>query len=191
MRDCYLLSARCYIHTNQQGHAKNCLKLILKVEPLDAQSIFLRGQANEIRPQTAQQALLDYQRAYELTLKSSNTSSSLSRALETRLTRIAGPSICSHIRKSVQRQGSGSQNSSRSTGAQELFEIDADGNSRSSKLIKMVTEPKRVKNAALILLVTFLATMFLLVRKRQLIKRVFYAAYRLFSRQKAVGAIAG
>ena len=48
VKDCYLLSASCYIRLNQQSHAKNCLKLILKVEPSDAQSLYLRGQANEI-----------------------------------------------------------------------------------------------------------------------------------------------
>lgn len=50
-------------------HAKNCLKLILKVEPSDAPALFLRGQANELRPETTYQALLDFQRAYELTLQ--------------------------------------------------------------------------------------------------------------------------
>lgn len=49
-------------------HAKNCLKLILKVEPSDAQALYLRGQANEIRPETTYQALLDFQRAYDFTL---------------------------------------------------------------------------------------------------------------------------
>ena len=53
VKDCYLLSASCYIRLDQQKHAKNCLKLILKVEPSDPQSLYLRGQANEIRPDTA------------------------------------------------------------------------------------------------------------------------------------------
>ena len=35
VKDCYLLSASCYIRMDQQKHAKNCLKLILKVEPSD------------------------------------------------------------------------------------------------------------------------------------------------------------
>jgi len=60
VKDCYLLFASCYIRMDQQKHAENCLKLILKVEPSDAQALYLRGQSNEIRPETAFQALLDY-----------------------------------------------------------------------------------------------------------------------------------
>ena len=29
VKDCYLLTASCYIRLDQQSHAKNCLKLIL------------------------------------------------------------------------------------------------------------------------------------------------------------------
>ena len=54
---------------DQQTHAKNCLKLILKVEPSDAYALYLRGQANDLRPETTYQALLDFQRAYDLTLE--------------------------------------------------------------------------------------------------------------------------
>ena len=43
VKECYLLSASCYIRMDQQMHAKNCLKLLLKVEPSDAQSLYLRG----------------------------------------------------------------------------------------------------------------------------------------------------
>lgn len=36
VKDCYLLTARCYIRLDQVKHAKNCLKLLLEVEPSDA-----------------------------------------------------------------------------------------------------------------------------------------------------------
>lgn len=36
VKDCYILSANCYIRLDQQKHAKECLKMILKVEPSDA-----------------------------------------------------------------------------------------------------------------------------------------------------------
>lgn len=68
-------------------HAKNCLKLILKVEPSDVHALYLRGQANDLRPETTYQALLDYQRAYDLTLEIQTTtnSSNLQKALEAKL----------------------------------------------------------------------------------------------------------
>ena len=43
VKDCYLLSTSCYIRMDQQDHARSCLKLILKVEPSDVQSLYLRG----------------------------------------------------------------------------------------------------------------------------------------------------
>ena len=95
VKDCYLLSARCYIKMDQQMHAKNCLKLILKVEPSDAPALFLRGQANEIRPDTAHQAILDYQRAYELLSVPgrSRTDSTLYKAVESKLRKAGDPSV--------------------------------------------------------------------------------------------------
>ena len=65
VKDCYLLSASCYIRMDQQEQAKYCLKLILKVEPDDIQSLFLRAEANTIRQETANKALRDYQKAYK------------------------------------------------------------------------------------------------------------------------------
>ena len=72
----------------------NCLKLILKVEPSEAQALYLRGQANELMPETAHQALLDYQRAYDLTLTKPHKSGSILRkALESKLRKVGGPAI--------------------------------------------------------------------------------------------------
>ena len=72
---------------DQQAHAKNCLKIILKVEPSDPSALFLRGQANEIRQETSHQAILDYQRAYELLAASGRTraESNLCKAVEAKL----------------------------------------------------------------------------------------------------------
>ena len=77
VKDCYLLSASCYIRMDQQDHAKLCLKIILDVEPSDAQTLFLRGQANEIRQETSHKSLADYQRAYQLTVQQENGSQTL------------------------------------------------------------------------------------------------------------------
>ena len=60
VKDCYVLFAICYIRMDQQSHAKNCLKLILKVEPSDAHALYLRGLANNLRPESTYKALLDY-----------------------------------------------------------------------------------------------------------------------------------
>ena len=49
-------------------------------------------------------------------------------------------------------------------------------------MIKLVSDPSRVKNLALTITIIVLASIFLFVRKRQLIKRVLLAAYRLFTR---------
>lgn len=108
------------------------------------------------------------------------SSSSLRRALEAKLTKIGGPGFCNHLKKKALGEAEESQQSSRSS-AQDIFSIDADGKSR-SRIVKLVTEPRRVKNLALTITIIFLATAFLLVRKRQLVKRLLIAAYRLFSK---------
>ena len=53
VKDCYLLSADCYTKMDQQESALVCLKAILKTEPEDVETLFLRGQALEIRQETA------------------------------------------------------------------------------------------------------------------------------------------
>ncbi len=53
VKDCYLLTASCYIRMNQVKHAKISLKLLLEVEPSDAQVLYMRGQMHELRPETA------------------------------------------------------------------------------------------------------------------------------------------
>lgn len=50
----------------QQDSALFCLKFILKVEPNDAETIFIRGLANELRQETLLKAYNDYNRALEL-----------------------------------------------------------------------------------------------------------------------------
>ena len=64
-----MLMASSYIGMEQQPHAKSCIKHILEVEPSDVQALYLRGQANELRAETAHRALRDYQRAYDICLK--------------------------------------------------------------------------------------------------------------------------
>lgn len=69
----------------------------------------------------------------------------------------------------------------------ELFEINAEGGSH-SRVVKLLSEPGKVKSAALFLMVTILATIFVFVRKRQLIKRILSAAFRLFRRASGQAA---
>lgn len=65
-KSCYILMASSYIGMEQQDHAKSCIKRILEVEPSDVQALYLRGQAHELRQETEQRALRDYQRAYDI-----------------------------------------------------------------------------------------------------------------------------
>ena len=60
VKDCYLLTAKCYILLDQQRTAKQTLNLILQAEPNDPQTLYIRGQANEIRPDTFHKAKVDY-----------------------------------------------------------------------------------------------------------------------------------
>ena len=200
IKDCYILSASCYIRMDQHEHAKNCLKLILKVEPSDAQSLYLRGEANEIRPETADKALTDFQRVYEL-IEEGRANTNLKKAVEVKLNRLGGPAYCSEVKKNAsQRQstvhsnlnsestmdgGSGCKSSVRNARS-DIFEIaDRNRNSgntsagRFAQLWHALKQPGRVKNTGLTLIfITLIATV-IFVRKRQLLKRILNALYRL------------
>jgi regulator of sirC expression with transglutaminase-like and TPR domain len=67
VKDCYLLTSRCYIRMGEQTEsAMVCLKQILDVEPNDPEALLLRGQANHSRAETVTLAFKDYLRVLEL-----------------------------------------------------------------------------------------------------------------------------
>ena len=70
------------------------------MEPSDAQSLYLRGEANEIRPETADKALIDFQRVYEL-IEEGRANTNLKKAVETKLSKLGGPAICQQIKKNA------------------------------------------------------------------------------------------
>ena len=70
------------------------------MEPSDSQSLYLRGEANEIRPETADKALTDFQRVYEL-IEEGRASSNLKKAVVAKLNKLGGPAIRQQIKKNA------------------------------------------------------------------------------------------
>ena len=197
IKDCYVLSASCYIRMDQHEHAKNCLKLILKVEPSDAQSLYLRGEANEIRPETADKALTDFKRVYEL-IEEGRANTNLKKSVEAKLKRLGGAAYRSNVRKrqstvhsnlnsELTMEGcvSGCKNSLRNARS-DIFEIaDRNRNSgntsagRFARLWHALKQPGRVKSISLTLIFITLVAIVIFVRKRQLLKRILNELIRL------------
>ena len=65
IRDCYLLSASCYIRLEEYGESILFVNIILGVEPNCVKALFLRALAYEDMKQP-ENALVDFTRAHEL-----------------------------------------------------------------------------------------------------------------------------
>lgn len=184
VKDCYLLSASCYIRLDEHKQTSVCLKVILRVEPTDVQALYLCGQSKEARPETAPLAVNDFRRAYEQLCKewdlhaSSKSFKTLRRALEAKLCR-AGFNGSTLGVLTTGSKGSRETLNEHSP----MFEIEERrglGSAR-SRLGTLQSPQGRntVRKLGMLLVFLSLLVVLLLVRKRKLVRKAVSACLRL------------
>ena len=169
--------ASSYIGLEQQQQAKICVKHILEVEPTDMMALYLRGQANELRAETKSRALRDYQGVYDICIASDSKFQYINE-LKRKLNYLGGV---------VKKNFSGPPSTNGSSQAMTARKNTAAGSNRqdmlavssnscccdhSEGLIYRLKRHGRFNRVLPMLLAFIMIMAFMLVRKRQLLRRV-------------------